>query len=261
MTGRGLLAGKVALVTGGAGGQGRAACELFLAEGAQVAAVDINADGLEELAADAGSDRLRTWACDVSDPDRVTEVVAAVDRDLGPVTILHNNAGAVLRSASGDPQQEDGGVVDLSESVYDRTMAINLRSAFLFSKQVLPQMIAAGGGSIICVASEGGAILGSTNHAYACSKGAMVGLAKAMGRTYGPKGVRVNVLVPGFIPTDLAAFILDNPTYHARYTEGAALKRDGSVEDMARAALFLASEESAFITGDTLVVDGGYLLS
>jgi 2-keto-3-deoxy-L-fuconate dehydrogenase len=126
---------------------------------------------------------------------------------------------------------------------------------------VIPQMIAAGGGSIICAASEGGAILGSTNHAYACSKAAMIGLAKSLARSYGRHGIRTNILVPGFIPTNLARFILSDPEYHQRYTEGAALKRDGSVEDMANAALFLASDESAFICGDTLVVDGGYLLS
>jgi NAD(P)-dependent dehydrogenase (short-subunit alcohol dehydrogenase family) len=249
------LTGKAALVTGAASGIGRAIAELFARQGAAVAIVDLNApDGqaLADAIAETGARALFVKA-DVTRTEEARHAVQAAISKFGRLDILVNNAGTIRRAT----------VVETSEEEWDQVMAVNVRSAFLFAKHALPMMTALGGGVVINVASGWGLVGGRRAAAYCASKGAIVQLTRAMALDHAADRIRVNCICPGDTDTPMLrheAAELGEPL--ADFLADAArrpLGRIGKPEDVAQAALYLASDASSFITGTTLVVDGGGL--
>lgn len=252
---RGRLAGKVALVTGGASGIGRAAALLLAREGAAVAIVDLEEAGgraVEQEIASAGGRALLVSG----DATRAADCRRAIESTVnafGALHILLNNAGIIRRAS----------VVELSEADWDRVMEVNVKSVFLMSKFVIPVMASAGGGSIINMASGWGLVGGARAAAYCASKGAVVLLTRAMAIDHGPQKIRVNCICPGDTDTRMLreeAGQLGEPIQ--RFLAEAAqrpLGRVGTPEEIAQAVLYLASDASSFVTGTSLVVDGGGL--
>jgi NAD(P)-dependent dehydrogenase (short-subunit alcohol dehydrogenase family) len=249
------LAGKIALITGGASGIGHAAAVLFAREGASVAVVDVNQQAGESVVREISKSGGRAIfeRADVTSASDCRRVVERVAQQLGTIHVLFNNAG-IMRRAS---------VVELSEADWDRVMAVNVKSVYLMSREVIPLMAKAGGGSIINTASGWGLAGGSRAAVYCASKGAVVLLTKAMAIDYGAQQIRVNCICPG--DTDTA--MLRNEAQQLgeredRFLAESAhrpLGRVGQPEEIAQAALYLASDASSFVTGTALVVDGGGL--
>lgn len=249
------LLDKVALITGGASGIGRATALLFAQEGASVIVVDLNEKAGHRVAKEIlekGS-RAIFLKADVSRSDDCTRVVDNSVAELGRIDILFNNAGIICRST----------VVDISEEDWDRVMEVNVKSIFLMCRMVIPVMVRGGGGSIINTASGWGLTGGAKAAVYCASKGAVVLLTKAMAVDHGPQNIRVNCICPGDTDTSMLlseAQQLGEATNHF-LVEAARrpLGRVGSPQEIAQAALYLASDASSFVTGTALVVDGGGL--
>jgi NAD(P)-dependent dehydrogenase (short-subunit alcohol dehydrogenase family) len=249
------LQGKVALITGGASGIGRATAILFAREGAAVAVVDRNEAGGQSVADTIARDGGRALfeRGDVTRAPDCRRVVKRTARELGGLHIVINNAGIIRRAT----------VLELSEAEWDQVMSVNVKSVFLLSKYAIPLMRQAGGGSIINTASGWGLVGGPKAVAYCASKGAVVLLTKAMALDHGADNIRVNCICPGDTDTPMLhdeARQLGEPG--ARYLAEAArrpLRRVGRPEEIAQAALYLASDASSFVTGISLVVDGGGL--
>ncbi len=253
--GGGALRHKVALITGGASGIGRATALLFARESATVSVVDLNRASGQAVAKGiiANGGRALFEYGDVTCAEDCERVVSRTLREFGGLHILFNNAGVIRRAS----------VVELSEEDWDRVMEVNVKPMFLLSKLAIPLMARAGGGSIVNMASGWGLAAGPRAAVYCASKGAVVQLTRAMAIDHGPQKIRVNCLCPGDVDTPLLreeARQLGEP--HERFLAEAArrpLARIGKPEEIARAALYLASDASAFVTGASLVVDGGGL--
>ena len=263
MSGR--LAGKVALITGagcvGPGwGNGRAAAVLFAREGAQVFAVDLNPEPMEETVARATEEAahggtIRTHLADATDSAQVQAMVAACVAAYGRVDILVNNVGGSAR----------GGAVTLSEAAWDGQMDFNLKTVFLTCKHVIPQMELAGGGSIVNTSSSSGLRwTGSAQVGYAASKAGVIQFGRVTAVEYAPKRIRVNTVVPGQMHTPMVEARLagqrtggDVESLLKSRVARIPLGFMGDGRDTANAALFLASDEARFITGTEIVVDGG----
>ncbi len=248
----GRLEGKVALITGAASGMGKIAATLFAREGARIVLADV-ADEAGRATADeigqAGGEALYVRA-DVSNADDVQRMVtAAIDR-FGSLTVLYNNAGIF--------PADDGSVTETPDTTWDRVMAINLKGVFLGCKYGIPAMLDSGGGSIINVASFV-ALMGAAaaQIAYTTSKGGVLAMTREIAVEFARKGIRANALCPGPIETPLLQELLADPARRERRLVHIPLGRFGKAEEIANAALFLASDESSFITGSTFVVDGG----
>jgi NAD(P)-dependent dehydrogenase (short-subunit alcohol dehydrogenase family) len=249
------LQDKVALITGGASGIGRAAALLFAKEGGAVAIADLNANAGQEVVheiASLGGHGL-FQPCDVTSAADCMRVVQHVVQEFGTIDILFNNAGIIRRAS----------VVDLDESDWDRVMAVNVKSIYLMSREVIPVMQRNGGGSIINTASGWGLAAGPKAAVYCASKGAVVLLTKAMAIDHGPEKIRVNCICPGDTDTAmLRAEAHQLGERDDRFLEEAArrpLGRVGKPGEIAQAALYLASDAASFVTGTALVVDGGGL--
>lgn len=252
VTGR--LAGKVALITGGAGGCGLAASELFAAEGAKVGIVDLPQSKGEEVARqlrEAGHDAIFAPA-DVSDARQVQSCVEAVTEAFGPITVLMNHAG-VLAAAP---------FLETSEEEWDRIMAVNVNSMFLVSKAVLPGMIGAGGGSVICTSSISAVVGTPMEVLYCTSKGACHMFARALAVEFRDRNIRSNAVCPGFIATAHGLREIDLLTKHGvDVSEEAIASAQGRLcrpDEVARAALFLASDDASFVNGAHLFADNAY---
>lgn len=246
------LQDKVALITGSAGGMGKAAAELFAREGASIIVSDVLADEGEETAQairDTGGKAIFVKA-DVSQEDEVKRMVARGIDAFGRIDVLYNNAGIM--------PADDGGVTDLSETVWDRIMDVNLKSAFFCTKHVVPHMIEQKKGSIINVASFV-ALMGCTvpQDAYTASKGGMIALTKSFAIQYGPHGIRCNAICPGPIETPLLRVLWTSEEARNTRLNRIPLGRFGEINDIIYMALYLASDESSWTTGAWLVVDGG----
>ena len=246
------LAGKTALITGAGSGMGRLAAQVFAREGAQVIATDLSAASLGETVASVSGTggAILGLEGDVSKATDVERWVLEGVNAFGKLNVLYNNAGVF--------PDEDGSVVDMDESVFQRVIDVNLKGIFLCCRYAVPELIRAGGGSIINVASFV-ALLGCTvpQDAYTASKGAVVSLTRSLAVQYGPKGVRANALCPGPIETPLMRELLKDEAARRLRLNRIPLGRFGRAEDVVNAALYLASDESAWITGTTFVVDGG----
>ena len=246
---------KTALISGAASGIGAATAKLFAREGASVVLTDINEAAGHETAkviTNAGGRALFEGGDVTKDAD-CRRVVAAAQQAFGTIHILFNNAGIIRRST----------ILDLTEDDWDRVMAVNVKAMFLMSKHVIPVMEKAGGGSIINMASGWGLAGGAKAAVYCASKGAVVMLTKAIAIDHGPQKIRVNCLCPGDTDTGMLrdeAQQLGEPSN--RFLADSAkrpLGRVGNPDEIAQAALYLASDASSFVTGTALVVDGGGL--
>ena len=250
MTGR--LEGKVALITGAGSGMGRAAAELFAGEGARVVVTDVVDDaGNAAVAAvrAAGGDATFVRA-DVSSWSDCEAMVQCATDTYGALHVLYNNAGIF--------PADDGGVLDTPESTWQKVMDINLKGVWLGCKAGIPAMIASGGGSIVNVASFVALVGAATAQiAYTTSKGGVLSMTREIAVEYARQGIRANALCPGPIQTPLLEELLSDPDRRARRMVHIPMGRLGRAEELARAALFLASDDASFMTGASLVVDGG----
>jgi NAD(P)-dependent dehydrogenase (short-subunit alcohol dehydrogenase family) len=246
------LEGKVALITGGGSGMGMVASRLFADEGARVLLTDVADRAGEAVAAEiraAGGEAAFVHA-DVSvEADAKAMVDATLER-FERLDVLYNNAGVMMGA--------DGSVDSTEESVWDMTLAINVKGVAFGCKYGVPAMIESGGGSIINVASFVAWMGAATSQtAYTASKGAVLAMTREIAVEYARKGVRCNALCPGPIDTPLLAELLSDPVRRQRRLVHIPMGRLGRAEELARAALFLASDDSSFMTGASLVVDGG----
>ncbi len=249
------LKGCVALVTGGAMGLGRSACVLMAREGASVAVADVmDVEGrgvADEIRASGG--RAQYWHLDVTDELEVRAVFADVEKTFGPVTALVNNAGI---SGANKPTHE------LSVEEWDRVQAVNVKGVFLCTKHAIPQMKRAGHGSIMNLSSIYGLVGGADVPPYHASKGAVRLMAKTDALLYAADRIRVNSIHPGFIVTPMVDKHLkslpDPAAARAAVAAAHPLGHMGEPDDIGWACVYLASEESKFMTGAELVVDGGY---
>ncbi|MGH7786246.1 MAG: SDR family NAD(P)-dependent oxidoreductase [Candidatus Binatia bacterium] len=253
----GRLSGRVAVVTGAGSGIGRAIAVRLAAEGARVIAAGQRAAPLAETVAliAAAGGRGRAVGCDVADAGQVAQLMQTARDAHGRLDILVNNAA---RNRPDQPVAER--VAELADDWWAATLAVNLTGAFLCCKHALPAMLAAGGGSIVNIASTSG-IAGNTNQgAYVSSKHGLIGLTRSLALDYAAHGVRANAICPGFIETERSlAFSTHNrgPDWLARQRAEIPLGRLGKAEEVAALAAFLASDESAFITGAVIPIDGG----
>jgi len=245
----GRLDGKVALITGAGGGMGRVATQVFVREGARVVAVDVKAEAVQETVGDLGDSAVAATGDVTRDADVQRIIRTAVDR-FGSLNVLYNNAGVF--------DQADESVLTMSEQIWDRTMAINVRGLALCCKHGIPELIRAGGGSVINIASFV-ALVGSSvpQDAYTASKGAVIALTKSLAVQFGPKGVRANAICPGPIETPLMRDLLSDEKKKRVRLNRIPLGRFGHAEDIVYAGVYLASDESTWTTGATLVIDGG----
>ncbi|HEY3427896.1 MAG TPA: glucose 1-dehydrogenase [Acidimicrobiia bacterium] len=246
------LGGKVALITGAAGGIGREATILFAAEGASVVVVDLNREAAVEVANEVNGTggRATAVAADVSKAADCESMVAAAESEFGRLDVLFNNAG-IMHSGDDD-------AVSTDEDVWDLTMSVNAKGVFLGCKFGIPALRRAGGGSIINTASFV-ALLGAAapQVAYTASKGAVLSMTRELAVLHGREGIRVNALCPGPLHTELLMKFLDTDEKKARRLVHIPMGRFGEAREMAQAALWLASDESSFTTGATFLVDGG----
>jgi len=246
------LEGKVALITGGASGMGMVASKVFASEGAKVVLTDLADDAGQKVAAqiaESGGEAIYVHADVSNELDAEAMVAAAVER-FGGLDVLYNNAGVML----GD----DASVDTTSEAIWDRTLSINVKGVAFGCKYGIPAMIASGGGSIINVASFVAWLGAATSQtAYTASKGAVLAMTREIAVEYARRGVRCNALCPGPIDTPLLAELLSDPTQRQRRFVHIPMGRLGQAEELAKAAMFLASDDSSYMTGASLIVDGG----
>ena len=246
------LEGKTALITGAGSGMGRLAAEVFAREGAGVVATDVAAEGLRETvrSVEGAGGTILGLEGDVGRADDVRRWVEAAVDTYGKLDVLYNNAGIF--------PDEDASVTNMDEAVFDRVLDVNLKGVALCCKFGLPALIRAGGGSVVNVASFV-ALLGCTvpQDAYTASKGAVLSLTRSLAVQFGPHNVRANAICPGPIETPLLRELLRDEEARQRRLSRIPLGRFGRPEDVVYAALYLASDESAWTTGATFVVDGG----
>ena len=250
----GRLAGKVAIVTGAAKGQGEGVARRFAAEGARVALLDVLDDMGETVAREitAAGGQARFLHCDLAEETQVAAAVDAATQAFGGLDILYNNAAIIAYGRR---------IADLRSEDWDRTLAVNLRGPFLCSKYALPHLIARGGGAIINVSSHGAFQASPTGVSdYAVAKGGLVTLTYYLASEYGNEHVRANCLAPGPVPTDLNRMFLGTEEGRAQTALWIPLGRVGAIDDIANAAVFLASDEAKWISGAVLRVDGGIVI-
>jgi len=248
------LSGKIALITGAGGGIGRAAATLFAREEASVVINDWNAESGEETVRrirEAGGEALFVGA-DVSEPEQVQAMIRQTIEAHGRLDVLYNNAAVGYSTP-----MTNGSVLDISPEDWDRVVAINLRSVYLGCKYAIPVMVRQGGGAIINTASIMAIRAMPGADGYTAAKGGIISLSRTLARQFGPEGVRVNVLCPGTTATPMIGYPLEMSEDVPVETSYIPLGRLGRPGDVAYAALYLASDEAAFVTGAVLVVDGG----
>jgi len=243
------LEGKVALITGAARGQGAAEARLFAQEGAKVIVADVSdPEGIAVAAeiAEAGGDAIYVHL-DVTDESEWEAAVQSAITSFGKLDILVNNAGIWRR----------GHVMETSSEQWDDIMDVNAKGVFLGTKAAIPEMRKAGGGSIVNISSTAGLVGSKTSSAYSASKGAVRIFSKSTAIQYASERIRANSIHPGPIDTDMGDQVWPDPTSREASISRTALSRIGTAQDIAYGALYLASDESSFVTGSELVIDGG----
>jgi 3alpha(or 20beta)-hydroxysteroid dehydrogenase len=238
-----MLKGKIAIVTGAAGGMGVAHVRALAEAGAAVVAVDIDATGATAVAEQVGRDTIAA-RLDVTNPSSWAAVVTLAEERFGPVTTLVNNAGVLAR----------GSVTELDPADWERVLAVNLTGCYLGMRAAIPSMLRAGGGSIVSIASVSGIAGGLRYAAYNASKGGLITLTKGVALDYAEHGIRANTICPGSVETPMNAM-----TPKSFVLDATPLGRRGHPDEIAACVVFLASEASSYITGHDLVADGGYL--
>jgi NAD(P)-dependent dehydrogenase (short-subunit alcohol dehydrogenase family) len=244
------VAGKVALVTGGAGGMGAAHVRALAREGATVVITDVDAEAGARLADEirAAGSEAASHRLDVADADSWRAVVAEVAQTYGQIDVLVNNAGVQVRSVG----------VEVEEREWDLVTAVNQRGVFLGMQAVIPGMVERGGGSIVNIASVAALVGLRGSIPYQASKAAVLGLTRGTAAAYGPYNIRVNAICPGLVVTGMTQSA--DAEAVARMKVQIPLGRDGRPEEVSAAVVFLASDESSYITGIALPVDGGYVV-
>lgn len=240
--------GKVVIVTGCARGIGRAIARAFGENGAKVAAVDLNLDGARETV--AGFDDATAWSCDISDEDACRDLVQKVVDHYGRLDVLMNNAGIFTQAP----------VTEMSAHDWHKLFAVNVDSLFFLTKYAMPHLIETKG-NIVQTASVNGIGGDYLSYAYNATKHAVVGMVRSLCIDYGPKGVRINAVAPAMTATDMNRSVWSVPEKVAPFVERIPMARIGQVEDIARAVMFLASDDAGYITGQVLCVDGGVTAS
>ncbi len=248
----GCLSGKVAIVTGAGSGIGRASAILFAREGAKVVVSDADEKSGKETALmiKKAKGAAIFAKADISSDSDAKDLIAAAVRAFGKLNVLFNNAG-ILRH---------GNAAECTERDWDRVIDVNLKGAWLCSKHAIPEMIKTGGGSIINTSSIAGLVAFSGIAAYTASKGGIIQLTKSMALDFANKKIRANAICPGIIKTAMTKEMLKDKKASEAMLKATPLGRFGVPEDVASAALYLASDDSSFVTGTTLVVDGGWTL-
>jgi NAD(P)-dependent dehydrogenase (short-subunit alcohol dehydrogenase family) len=248
----GRLEGRTALITGAGSGIGSEAAALFAREGAKVVIADSDAAAGERTAAaiEASGGRAQFVATDVGVAAQVEAAVAAAERVYGALHVLFNNAG-IFPAADGSP-------VDTPEEVWDQVLRVNLKGVFLGCKFGIPALLRAGGGSIVNTASFV-AVMGAATAqiAYTASKGGVLAMTREIAVAYARRGIRANALCPGPVDTPLIQELLADPAARARRLVHVPMGRLAGADEVARAALFLASDDAAYVNGATFLVDGG----
>jgi meso-butanediol dehydrogenase / (S,S)-butanediol dehydrogenase / diacetyl reductase len=237
--------GSVALVTGAAGGIGSAVIARLLRDGFRVGALDVDAAGLARLAEESAD--VLPLTADITDEAAVRTAVQTLTEQWGPPVAAVNVAGFFDRHR----------VPELSLADWNRFLAVNATGPFLVCREVLPAMVAAGAGTIVNVASTAGLRGGRDRAAYCAAKGALVQFTRSLAIDHGADGIRVNVVAPGLIDTDMADWIRRDPPALAAFEAGLPAGRMGTTEEVAETVAFLVSPAAAYVTGSVLVVDGG----
>ena len=241
------LKDKTAIITGGATGIGLACARLFVKEGARVVIFGRRQDRLDQAHAEIG-DAVLTIQGDITRDEDTRQLVEKTVTQLGKVDILINNAGIFT----------GGPIHETDDAVWDQTFDVNMRGVFQLTRKVLPHMIKQGAGSIVHISSILGMVAVPQTAAYNASKAAVIQFSKSIAVEYGAQGIRSNALCPGMIETEMTEELRQDTALMAEFLKGYPLGRFGQPEEVAQACLFLASDESAFITGATLPIDGGY---
>jgi 3-oxoacyl-[acyl-carrier protein] reductase len=245
------VAGKTAIVTGAATGIGAATAQLLAERGARVLAVGLQPEALRETVAaiEAEGGEAVAFEADVSDPEAIEAVAAEAQRSFGGADILVNNAAIY----------PIGPWHEAEAAEWDEVFRTNVRGYFLLAKAVRPQMLARGGGSIVNVASVTFYYGEEELLSYVASKGAVIGFTRSLAREAGPEGIRVNAVAPGAFATAATAIHADQDALWDKVLTSQSIKRRGEVEDVALAIAFFAGDDSRFVTGQTLLVDGGWM--
>ncbi len=243
------LQNKVALITGGGSGIGKASCLLFAREGAKVIVVDVKRETAEATAREIG-DGARAFAADVAKANDAEAMIAFAEKTFGRLDVVFNNAGVF--------HPKDESVTNTPEDIWDLVIDINLKGVYLGCQYAIPALLRAGGGSIINTASFV-AIIGAAvpQIAYTASKGGVLAMTREIAVEFARKNIRANALCPGPVETPLLAELLADPARRQRRLVHIPMGRFARAEEIANAALFLASDESSYVNGATFLVDGG----
>jgi NAD(P)-dependent dehydrogenase (short-subunit alcohol dehydrogenase family) len=246
----GRLDGKVCVITGAGGGMGRDAAILFTEEGAKVCAADVNAEAAEETVARCGGNAF-AQRVDVADEASVAEMMTATADRFGGIDVLYNNAGI--------SPNDDASVLDTGTDAWDRVQAVNTKGVFLCCKHGIPHLQKRGGGSVINVASFVAIVGAATSQiSYTASKGAVLSMTRELAVQFARENIRVNALCPGPVETPLLLAIFgDDPAALERRRNHWPMGRLAKPREIVNGALFLASDESSYVTGSTFLVDGG----
>jgi NAD(P)-dependent dehydrogenase (short-subunit alcohol dehydrogenase family) len=246
------LSGKVAIVTGGASGQGRAAAELFAAHGASVVVADIDEAGARAVAESVGGLGL---GVDVSQEDGVAGMIAAAEKHFGGLDILFNNAGIGYSASS---RYRMANIVETPADAWDAIMAINLKSVGMGCKHAIPALLKRGGGSIINNASINAVAGVSGADAYTAAKGGIVALTRVLAVDWGARNIRTNCICPGPVATPMIAGMLQDPAFQDAMEKAVPLARVAAPEEIAAVAVFLATPAASYVNGAIISVDGGW---
>ena len=246
----GSLDGKVAVVTGASRGIGRSIAELFAREGARVVICGRKQETLDQVSREIGPS-VKPVACHVGKLEEIEKLVATTNREFGPIDILVNNAGTNISF---------GPCLEINEAQFDKMIEVNVKSAFRLVQAIAPGMCDRGSGSIINIASIAGLRPQRHSLLYSMTKAALIMMTQSYALELGPKGVRVNAIAPGLIQTVLSEHYWKDDTQRNELIGRQPIHRIGHPRDVAELALLLAGEKGSYITGQTLTVDGGFLL-